>query len=70
MELPQRLSSKFICNAGDARNMGLIPVYGGSPRGEIGNPLQCSCQESHKEKHLFISLFKESKADFIQYYGH
>ena len=50
--------------------MGLIPVYGGSPRGEIGNPLQCSCQESHKEKHLYIYLLKESKADFIQYYGH
>lgn len=45
MELPQWLSSKFICNAGDARNMGLIPVYGGSPRGEIGNPLQCSARK-------------------------
>ena len=68
-ELPCWLSSKFICNAGDVRNMGLTPMYGGSPRGEMGNPLQCSCQENHREKHLFISLLKESKADLFSTMG-
>ena len=29
-------------NAGDVRDMGLIPGVGRSPGGEHGNPLQCS----------------------------
>ena len=33
-------------NAGDARNMGLIPGLGRSPGAETGNPLQYSCLES------------------------
>ena len=31
------------CNAGDTRDMGLIPVLGRSPKEENGNPLQYSC---------------------------
>ena len=30
-------------NAGDIRDMGLIPGLGRSPGGGHGNPLQCSC---------------------------
>ena len=33
-------------NAGDARDMGLIPGWGRSPGGGHGNPLQCSCLEN------------------------
>ena len=33
-------------NAGDARNMGLIPGLGRYPGGGHGNPLQCSCLEN------------------------
>ena len=33
-------------NAGDAGEVGLIPGLGGSPGGENGNPLQCSCLEN------------------------
>ena len=31
------------CNAGDARDLGLIPGPGRSPGGGNGNTLQCSC---------------------------
>ena len=33
-------------NAGDAREVGLIPGLGGSPGGENDNPLQYSCLEN------------------------
>ena len=33
-------------NAGDIRDMGLIPGPGRSPGGRHGNPLQCSCLEN------------------------
>ena len=33
---------ELICNAGDIRNMGLIPGSGGSPGGGHGNSLQYS----------------------------
>ena len=33
-------------NAGDVRDMGLIPGLGGSPGGGNGNPLQDSCLEN------------------------
>ena len=32
-------------NAGDTRDVGLIPALGRCPRGENGNPLQYSCPE-------------------------
>ena len=34
------------CNAGDARDVGLIPRSGRSPGEENGNPLQYSCLEN------------------------
>ena len=33
-------------NAGDIRNMGLIPGLGRCPGGGHGNPLQCSCLDN------------------------
>ena len=39
--------TKYIpANAGDTRDMGLIPGFGRSPEGVNGNPLQYSCLES------------------------
>ena len=36
-----------ICNAGDSRDMGLIPGSGRSPGEGNGNPLQYSCLEDN-----------------------
>ena len=36
-------------NAGDIRDIGLIPGLGRSPGGECGNPLQYSCLENHMD---------------------
>ena len=36
-------------NAGDARDMGLIPGLGRSPGEGNGNPLQYSCLENHMD---------------------
>ena len=38
------------CNAGDARDLALIPGLGGSPGGEHGNPLQYSCRENPMDR--------------------
>ena len=37
-------------NAGDVRDMGLIPRLGKSPGGGHGNPLQYSCLENPMDK--------------------
>ena len=37
-------------NAGDARDMGLIPGLGGSPRERNGNPLQYPCLENPMDR--------------------
>ena len=37
-------------NAGDTRDMGLIPGLGGSPGGGNGNPLQYSCLENPMDR--------------------
>ena len=37
-------------NAEDVRDMGSIPVSGGSPGGGHSNPLQCSCLESSMDR--------------------
>ena len=38
------------CNAGDIRNVGLIPGLGRSPEEGNGNPLQYSCLESPMDR--------------------
>ena len=37
-------------NAGDIRDMGLIPGLGSSPKGVHGNPLQYSCLENPMDR--------------------
>ena len=37
-------------NAGDIRDTDSIPVWGGSPAGEHGNPLQYSCLENPMDR--------------------
>ena len=37
-------------NAGDIRDVGLIPGSGRSPGGGRGNPLQCSCLENPMDR--------------------
>ena len=39
-------------NAGDARDVGLIPGLGRSPGGGHGNTLVCSCLENPMERSL------------------
>ena len=36
----------LLASAGDVRDKGLIPGWGGSPGGGHGNPLQYSCPEN------------------------
>ena len=44
-------SSKVtVYNSGDVRDIGLIPVFGRSPEGGHGNPLQYSCLENPYEQ--------------------
>ena len=37
-------------SGGDARDLGSVPSFGGSPREGMGNPHQCSCLENSKDK--------------------
>ena len=51
--LPRSLSSKEpSCNAGAVGDVSSIPGSGKSPRGEHGNPLQCSCLENPQDRNL------------------
>ena len=43
MGLPSGTNGKEVANAGDVRDVGLIPGSGRCPGGGHGNPLQCSC---------------------------
>ena len=48
-------------NAGDAGGVGLIPGSGRSPRGENGNPLQCSFLENFRDRRgILHGVTKES----------
>ena len=40
-------------NAGDLRDVGLVPGSGRFPRGRLGNPLQYSCMESPMDRGLW-----------------
>ena len=51
MEIPGGSGGKESpANAGDARNMGLIPGLGRSPGAENGNPLQHYCLENYTDR--------------------
>jgi len=43
-------------NAGDTRDMGLIPGSGRSPGGGNGNPLQNSCLENPMDKEAWWAI--------------
>ena len=43
-------NSNLPANAGDKRDVGLIPGWGRSPRGTHGNPLQYSCLENAMDR--------------------
>ena len=40
----------LAANAGNIRDVGLIPGLGRSPRGEHGNPLQYSCLDNPTDR--------------------
>ena len=44
------LVKNLPANAGDLRNVGLIPGSGRSPEGGNGNPLQFSCLENPMDR--------------------
>ena len=44
------VGKESACNAGDARDTGLIPGSGSSPEGGNNNPLQYSCLKSSMER--------------------
>ena len=51
MGFPDRVVVKNLPgNAGDARDMALIPWLGRAPGGEHGNPLQYSCLENSMDR--------------------
>ena len=47
-------------NAGDARDAGLIPETGRSPRGGNGNPLQCSSLENPLDRGAWLVGYSQS----------
>ena len=44
------MEKNLPANAGDIRELGLIPGSGRSPGGEHGNPLQYSCLENPMDR--------------------
>ena len=55
--LPDSSADKeSACNAGDARDPGLIPGPGRSPGGGNGNPLQYSCLKNPMDRGAWWAL--------------
>ena len=55
-----------LVNAGDIRDVGLIPGLGRSPGGEHGNPLQYSCPENPMDRGSWWSTVHEVTKSQIQ----
>ena len=47
----------LLANAGDIRDVGLIPGLRRSPEGGQGNPLQCSCLENPMDRGAWRAIF-------------
>ena len=47
-------------NAGDVRDVGLIPRSGRSPGGEHGNPVQYSCLENAMDRGSWWTMVREA----------
>ena len=45
-----------LANAGDRRDLGLIPELGSFPRGGHGNPLQYSCLENLMDRGVWWAI--------------
>ena len=43
-------------NAGDVRDVASVPGWGRTPGGELGNPLQYSCQENPVDREAWWSV--------------
>ena len=50
MGLPSGTNGKEVANAGDVRDVGLIPGSGRCPGGGNGSPLQYSCLENPMDR--------------------
>ena len=54
-------------NAGDARDLGLIPGWGRSPGGGHGNPLQDSCLENPMDRGAWrATVHRVTKRDMTE----
>ena len=47
---------KLLANAGDIRNMGLIPGLGRSPGGGNGNPFQYTCLQNSMDRDAWQAI--------------
>ena len=47
---------KLLANAGNIRDLGLIPGWGRSPGGEHGTPLQYSCLDNHMDRGVWWAI--------------
>ena len=54
-------------NAGDARDMDLIPGLGRSPRGGNGNPLQYSCLENFMDRGAWRATWSRKELDMTEH---
>ena len=56
----------LLANAGDTRDMGLMPGSGRSPGGGHGNPLQYSCLENPMDRGVWqATVHRESKRELV-----
>ena len=54
-------------NAGDLRDMGLIPGWGRSPKGGDGNPLQHSCLENLMDRRAWqATVYRIAESEMIE----
>ena len=53
-------------NAGDARDSGLIPGLGKSPRGGNGNPLQYSSRDNPSRRTWWATIHGVAESDMIE----
>ena len=56
-----------LANAGDIRDVGLIPGSGRSPGGQHGNSLQYSCQENPMDRGAWqVTVHRVAESDMTE----